>query len=162
MSLWSFQILNFLFMMPFWHKQFNQKLAYSKCFWSLLCSLLFTTHKNILWILLPIILLLLLNCIKKRKRQLWACTEWKQCMWHSDRNNNNTLTEQPTFGGWKLSNTHNIQQQWQSTKAGIQFEQQWLQLWQQNLWTERWQMMASMDSWIPEFSRNSKRANKTL
>ena len=107
-------------------------------------------------------LLLLLNCIKKRKRQLCAHTEWKQCMWHSDRNNNNTLTEQPTLGGWKLSNTHNIQQQWQSTKAGIQFEQQWLQQWQQSLWTERWQMIQGWTVEDLSLAETQKWANKVL
>ena len=42
-------------------------MAYSKCFWSLLCSLLFTTHKNILWILLPIIFCCWHHWITKRK-----------------------------------------------------------------------------------------------
>ena len=135
-------------------------MAYSKCFWSLLCFLLFITHKNNLWILLSVtfLLLLLLSYKRKRKRQLCAQTEWK---WHSDRNNNNTLTEQPALGGWKLSSTHNIQQQWQSTKTRTQFEQQWLQQQQQNLWTERWQMIASMNSWRPEFSRNPQKGKQS-
>ena len=36
---------------------------------------------------------------KEKEKAVVRHTGWKQHMWHSDRNNNNTLTEQPTLGG---------------------------------------------------------------
>ena len=165
MSPWSFQMVKFSLMFSFSGTSNSAKnclvlSALDHCYVLYCLQLTKIIYESCYQLFLLLLLLLLLNCKKKRKRQLCACTEWNQHMWHSDRNNNNALTEQPALGGWKLSSTHNIQQQWQSTKAGIQFEQQWLQQWQQNLLTERWQMI---QEWTVEdlgLAETPKRANK--
>ena len=108
------------------------------------------------------LLLLLLSYKRKRKRHLCAHTKWKQHMWHSDRNNNNTLTKQPALGEWNLSSTHNIQQQWQSTKTRIQLEQQWPEHQQQNLWTERWQMIQGWTAEDPSLADPQKGQTKYI